>query len=77
MLEGYFDLDGVKGPQVAENRKRLLAVQAALEIAKASASSAAGESSGGTMYHDLSQAAELVETLADAIQGALEPDEDE
>lgn len=66
MLEGYFDLDGVKGPQVAENRKRLLAVQAALEVAKASASSGKG-----VMHSDLDQATDSIAKLADAIQEAL------
>lgn len=66
MLEGYFDLDGVKGPQVVENRKRLLAVQAAIEIAKASASSG-----NGVMHSDLDQATDRIAKLADAIQESL------
>lgn len=59
-----------------DKRKRLLAVQAALEIAKASAGSASGDSAVGTMYGDLTQAAEHIGKLADAIQDALESDDE-
>lgn len=75
MLDGYFKLDEDSGDVFIEKRKRLLAVQAALEIAKASAGSASGDSSGGTMYGDLNQAAEHIAKLADAIQDALESDD--
>ena len=44
MLEGYFDLDGATGVDAAENHKRLLAVQAALEISKASVSASTANS---------------------------------
>ncbi|EPJ5334255.1 hypothetical protein L7A00_001901 [Enterobacter cloacae] len=68
MLESYF------GPRPSEDeKKRLLAVQAALEIIKASASSA---SDSGGMYNDIRFASEKLEELADSIQTALEPDED-
>ncbi|ANZ87038.1 TPA: hypothetical protein JD893_14005 [Citrobacter freundii] len=70
MLEGYF---GLTDPGVSkEEHQRLLAVKAALEIAKASASSASGDSSGGTMYQDLDFAASKLSELADAIQDALD-----
>lgn len=73
MLDGYF------GPGMVtteEQRKRLLAVQAAVEIARSSASSAAGDSSAGKMYQDLNFASEHIGKLADAIQDALEPEEE-
>lgn len=72
MLEGYFDLDGVSGPQVAENRKRLLAVQAALEIAKASVSANTADSNDAKAKWDLAHVAGGIEALADAIQASLE-----
>ncbi|EAS1588246.1 hypothetical protein FC857_14355 [Salmonella enterica] len=77
MLEGYFKLDGLSGEPIRASHKRLLAVQAALEIVKASAASAAGDSSTGKMYQDLHFASENIEKLADAIQDALEIDEEE
>jgi len=60
MLEGYFG----NGPS-AEDRQRLLAVQAALEIVKATASS------GGVMHSNLDQASDRIGKLADAIESAL------
>lgn len=71
MLEGYFDLDGATGADVVENRKCLLAVQAALEIAKA-AVSATTANSGIRSQMDLRNVSQEVATLADAIQDALE-----
>lgn len=65
MLEGYFDLDGVTGEQVAKNRKRLLAVQAALEIAKSNHSSQ-------YVANDLEAVKGYISDVADAIQTALE-----
>ncbi|EOZ4422649.1 hypothetical protein [Escherichia coli] len=60
MLDGYF------GNTVStKDRQRLLAVQAALEIVKASAGS------GGVMHSNLDQATDRIEKLADAIQAAL------
>ncbi|MCS2158919.1 hypothetical protein MUU48_18720 [Scandinavium sp. H11S7] len=71
MLEGYFDLDDTTGPDASENRKRLLAVQAALEISKASVS-ASTANSGIRSQMDLRNVAQEVASLADAIQDALE-----
>jgi len=73
MLEGYFDHDNATGADVAENRKRLLAVQAALEISKASVS-ASTANSGIRSQMDLRNVAQEVSVLADAIQDALEGD---
>lgn len=73
MLEGYFDLDDATGAEAVENRKRLLAVQAALEISKASVS-ASTANAGIRSQMDLRNVAQEVSTLADAIQDALEGD---
>lgn len=73
MLEGYFDLDGATGADAVENKKRLLAVQAALEIAKAAVSSSTANS-GIRSQMDLRNVSQEVATLADAIQDALEPE---
>ncbi|MFJ2973433.1 hypothetical protein ACIPDS_01975 [Kluyvera sp. NPDC087067] len=71
MLEGYFDLDNVTDAEASENRKRLLAVQAALEISKASVS-ASTANSGIRSQMDLRNVSQEVASLADAIQDALE-----
>ncbi|MCS4388885.1 hypothetical protein [Klebsiella quasipneumoniae] len=72
MLDGYF---GIPDPGVStENHQRLLAVKAALEVVKASAASAAGDSSNGKMYQDLDFATSKIAELADAIQDALDTD---
>jgi hypothetical protein len=73
MLEGYFDLDNATGTEAVENRKRLLAVQAALEISKASVA-ASTANAGIRSQMDLRNVAQEVSTLADAIQDALEGD---
>lgn len=71
MLEGYFDLDNATETDAVENRKRLLAVQAALEISKASVS-ASTANAGIRSQMDLRNVAQEVSSLADAIQDALE-----
>ncbi|MCK8543172.1 hypothetical protein [Yersinia ruckeri] len=71
MLDGYYDLDGETGKSVATNRKRLLAMQAALEIAKASAGSS-DAANGARVGVDLTDTAENIGSLADAIQKAME-----
>lgn len=71
MLEGYFDLDNATDAEASENRKRLLAVQAALEISKASVS-ASTANSGIRSQMDLRNVSQEVASLADAIQDALE-----
>lgn len=71
MLDGYYDLDGTKGEKVATQRKRLLAVKAAVEIAKASAGSS-DNAAGARVGEDMKAAAAEIENLADAIQRALD-----
>jgi hypothetical protein len=44
MLEKYFQFDGDSGDAAIEKHKRLLAVQAALEISKAAVSSSTANS---------------------------------
>lgn len=71
MLDGYFDYDNLNGEALAKRRKRLLAVQAALEIAKASAASS-DNSEHSRVDDDMKEAAKYVSSLADAIQAALD-----
>ncbi|MER0124419.1 hypothetical protein [Franconibacter daqui] len=66
MLENYY------GERATDKqRKRLLAVAAALEIAKSSVGAGNGISGARTEY-DLQSVATEIATLADAIQAALE-----
>lgn len=69
MLEQYFG-----NAATAEEKKRLLAVQAALEISKAAVSSSTANS-GIRSQMDLRNVAQEVSSLADAIQDALEESE--
>ena len=66
MLEEYFGAAATN-----EQKKRLLAVQAALEISKASVS-ASTANSGIRSQMDLRNVSQEVAALADAIQDALE-----
>ncbi|MGY6029651.1 hypothetical protein [Phytobacter sp. AG2a] len=66
MLEEYFGAAATD-----EQKKRLLAVQAALEISKASVS-ASTANSGIRSQMDLRNVSQEVAALADAIQDALE-----
>ncbi|HBU6573860.1 TPA: hypothetical protein MC588_003337 [Citrobacter amalonaticus] len=63
MLEGYTT-------KTTEDRERVLAVQAALEIAKASVGSV-GASTQSRVAADLKAVANEISGLADAIQAAL------
>ena len=71
MLEKYFQFDGDSGDAAIEKHKRLLAVQAALEISKVAVSSSTANS-GIRSQMDLRNVAQEVASLADAIQDALE-----
>lgn len=68
MLEKYFGPELVATPS---QNQRLLAVQAALEIAKASAAATTAKEHPNKVAHDLQYAAAEIEVLADAIQSAL------
>ncbi|MEN4524399.1 hypothetical protein [Pantoea agglomerans] len=70
MLENYF---GTMGVEKVKNQ-RLLAVQAALEIIKASAGASGANSRTDKVEEDADYAAKRVGPLADAIQAALNSD---
>lgn len=67
VLEGYFD-----DTDAVQNKQRLLAVAAALEIAKSAVGAGNGISGARTEY-DLQSVAREIGPLADAIQEALAP----
>lgn len=69
MLEDYFSKNTPVGV-TQEQKQRLLAVQAALELAKASVGGS-DASTGTRTDSELKYVAELVSPLADAIQNAL------
>ena len=70
MLEGYFDGTSKSEDEAQKKLQRLLAVQAALEIAKATVSSSTSTTAIRSGY-DLDNVTVKVEALADAIQKAL------
>ncbi len=69
LLDDYYSKPSVK------ERRRLAAVQAALEIARASVSATTETDSVEKTANDLRQVAETIGILADAIQAALEKTE--
>ncbi|NIA89954.1 hypothetical protein [Rahnella aceris] len=71
MLEGYFNDTSKSVEEAITKSQRLLAVQAALEIAKASASSPTSSTAAHKMKFDLENAADQIKNLADAIQESL------
>ncbi|PDO86713.1 hypothetical protein [Kosakonia pseudosacchari] len=74
MLENYFPQVAKTQEEATKLNQRLLAVQAALEIAKASVSASTTHSGSKTLY-DLDNVTKKIEALADAIQDALETDD--
>lgn len=74
-LEGYFGLPDAGFTE--EQWKRYLAVQAALDIAKASVSAPTSYTGANKTYADLGYVAEKIDDLADAIQYALESSDEE
>lgn len=68
MLDNYFGTQG----STREQKQRLLAVQAALEIIKASVGSSSGQAKDLKLRYDIENSVAGVEPLADAIQKALE-----
>lgn len=74
MLENYFALVAKDQEEATRQNQRLLAVQAALEIAKASVSASTAVS-GSKAGYDLDNVTKKIEALADAIQDALESDD--
>lgn len=67
MLDNYFGNSGIQ----REDKQRLLAVQAALEIAKASAGASGANARTDKVEEDLKHASKYIVLLADAIQEAL------
>lgn len=70
MLQGYYN--STDGRVSDENHKRILAMNAALEIAKASASASTALARGDKVECDLKSAAEEIATLASAIQSFMD-----
>ncbi|WP_313624872.1 hypothetical protein [Kosakonia sp.] len=66
MLESYFGSSATR-----EQKQRILAMQAALEIAKSSAGASVANSRPDKVEQDLKYAAEQIERLADAIQTGM------
>ncbi|WP_215846729.1 hypothetical protein [Candidatus Pantoea bituminis] len=71
MLDGNFGVSS-SSENTNERRKRLLAVQAAVEIAKASVSASSEHPRSDRVEDSLKGAADKIEYLADAIQRALD-----
>lgn len=69
MLDNYYGV-GMSDKSTFEQRQRLLAVQAALEIAKVAAGVTCGGSHASVDIR-LQDAADKIDVLADAIQKAL------
>ncbi|MGV6478789.1 hypothetical protein ACT2VT_002852 [Pantoea agglomerans] len=72
MLDGYFSTGFGEEPVSDEKRKRLLAVQAALEIVKASAGAACGDAGSHKLKFDLINAKNNFDDFVDAIQASLD-----
>lgn len=72
MLEGYFDLDALKGEELSKAKKRLLAVNAAAEIARSSVAASSQHSRSDRVEDSLAGVEKQIKSLADAIQDALE-----
>lgn len=72
MLDGYFDFDNLTGKDFGDARKRLLAVKAALEIAKHAVDGSAGAATYSLVDQHLESVTTHIEALADAIQATLD-----
>lgn len=70
-VENIFLLNYLPRDGAEDEVNRLIAVRAALEIAKASISSATGSSGAQKCAVDMKQVAEQIGSLADAIQAAI------
>lgn len=68
MLEHYYKSGSIT---TDEKTQRLLAVQAALEIVKASVNAHYGDANNAKLKFDIQNATEGIGSLADAIQEAL------
>lgn len=70
MLQGYYN--STDGRVSDENHKRILAMNAALEIAKASAAAQTACVRSDKVENDLKYAAQEIATLASAIQSFMD-----
>lgn len=70
MLQGYYN--STDGRVSDENHKRILAMNAALELAKASASASIALARGDKVACDLTNAAKEIANLASAIQSFMD-----
>lgn len=68
MLTNYYENGLIS---TTEQEKRLIAVQAALEIAKASVSANTADSNNSKTLWDMKHVAQEINALADSIQAAL------
>jgi len=72
MLENYYAAGFEGTPVSEEKRKRLIAVQAALEIVKSSASAAGGDAGINKVKSDLINATNHLDAFVNAIQASLD-----
>ncbi|HEM7577665.1 hypothetical protein QP585_14560 [Serratia ureilytica] len=70
MLKGYFKSDDARVSD--EQNKKIIAMSAALEIAKASAAAQTANSRTDKVENDLKYAAQEIETLAKAIRAFMD-----
>ncbi|OPJ90787.1 hypothetical protein B1H39_24345 [Serratia marcescens] len=77
MLNDYFKCDQMAGDAGVAQHKRLLAVQAALEIVKASVSAGGGEAGLRKTDCDLEYTIKHLSELVEAIQDVLELEDEE
>jgi len=71
MLENYYATGLGAKPTTSEERQRLAAVQAALQIAEASVSASSANTNSTRVQDSLDAVAKSVDKLADAIQAAI------
>lgn len=70
MLQGYYN--STDGRVSDEEHKKIVAMNTALEIAKASAAAATGSARTDKVENDLKYAAQEIATLANAIQSFMD-----
>lgn len=71
MVEHYFDYDEISGQDLINKRKRVIAVNAALEIIK-HAVGPTGGSAHSRVDQDLESVTEKLDALVNAIQATLD-----
>lgn len=71
MLEKYYPSGLGSQPVTADQQQRIVAVQAALELVKASLSSSGGQATSAKTEQEIKAVINLISPLADAIQEAV------